>query len=174
MDQRELVERAQRGDHDAFAVLAGMFVARLDAAARLILRDHELARDAVQEGFIEPGGTSRRFAIRIASKPGSEVSSPVPASTSCAVAAGGPMEVELLRSTDRRSADIASVVADRDLLELALRAPRTRAARRHRPALLPRDAAARRGGGTRDPSRDRQVPAPSIARADARGDRRRP
>jgi RNA polymerase sigma-70 factor (ECF subfamily) len=52
MDQRELVERAQRGDHDAFAVLAGAFVARLDGAARLILRDRELARDAVQEGFI--------------------------------------------------------------------------------------------------------------------------
>jgi hypothetical protein len=33
VDQRELVERAQRGDHDAFAVLAGLFVARLDAAA---------------------------------------------------------------------------------------------------------------------------------------------
>ena len=41
-----------RGDHDAFAVLAGRLVARLDAAARLILRDPELARDAVQEGFI--------------------------------------------------------------------------------------------------------------------------
>ena len=52
MDQRELVERARRGDHDAFAVLAGLFVARLDAAARLILRDHELAQDAVQDGFI--------------------------------------------------------------------------------------------------------------------------
>jgi RNA polymerase sigma-70 factor, ECF subfamily len=52
VDQRELVERAGRGDHDAFAVLVGAFVARLDAAARLILRDPELARDAVQEGFI--------------------------------------------------------------------------------------------------------------------------
>ena len=52
VDQRELVERAQRGDHDAFAALAGVFVARLDAAARLILRDHDLARDAVQDGFI--------------------------------------------------------------------------------------------------------------------------
>ena len=52
MDQRELVERAMRGDHDAFALLAGRLVARLDAAARLILRDPELARDAVQEGFI--------------------------------------------------------------------------------------------------------------------------
>ena len=52
MDQRALVERAKQGDHDAFAVLADMHVARLDAAARLILRDPDLARDAVQEGFI--------------------------------------------------------------------------------------------------------------------------
>ena len=52
MDQRGLVERAQRGDHDAFAVLASASIARLDAAARLILRDPELARDAVQEGLL--------------------------------------------------------------------------------------------------------------------------
>lgn len=52
MDQRGLVERAREGDHDAFAVLAHAAVARLDAAARLILRDRELARDAVQEAFI--------------------------------------------------------------------------------------------------------------------------
>lgn len=52
MDQRGLVERAQRGDHDAFAVLAGAAVARLDATARLILRDHDLARDAVQEALV--------------------------------------------------------------------------------------------------------------------------
>ena len=49
VDQRELVEQAQRGDHDAFALLVGVAVARLDAAARLILRDPDLARDAVQE-----------------------------------------------------------------------------------------------------------------------------
>jgi RNA polymerase sigma-70 factor (ECF subfamily) len=52
VDQRDLVERAKRGDHDAFATLASDAVARLDAAARLILRDPELARDGVQEGFI--------------------------------------------------------------------------------------------------------------------------
>ena len=52
MDQRGLVERAQRGDHDAFTVLAGASIARLDAAARLILRDGELARDAVQEAMV--------------------------------------------------------------------------------------------------------------------------
>ena len=52
MDQRRLVEQARQGDHDAFAELARAAVVRLDQAARLILRDPELARDAVQEGLI--------------------------------------------------------------------------------------------------------------------------
>jgi RNA polymerase sigma-70 factor, ECF subfamily len=52
VDQRGLVERARRGDHDAFASLIDVHLARLDAAARLILRDPELARDAVQEALI--------------------------------------------------------------------------------------------------------------------------
>jgi RNA polymerase sigma-70 factor, ECF subfamily len=50
--QRDLVERAQRGDHDAFAILAGATIGRLDAAARLILRDPERAKDAVQDAFV--------------------------------------------------------------------------------------------------------------------------
>lgn len=53
MDQRGLVERARRGDHDAFAELARASVARLDAIARLILRDADLARDAVQEALVK-------------------------------------------------------------------------------------------------------------------------
>jgi RNA polymerase sigma-70 factor (ECF subfamily) len=52
VDQRWLVERARSGDHDAFSTLARGAVVRLDQAARLILRDPELARDAVQEGLI--------------------------------------------------------------------------------------------------------------------------
>jgi len=52
VDQRELVERAGRGDHDAFGQLVRGRIARLDAAARLILRDPELARDAVQEALV--------------------------------------------------------------------------------------------------------------------------
>jgi len=52
VDQRALVERARRGDHDAFAVLAGDAIARLDAAARLILRDRELAKDVVQDTLL--------------------------------------------------------------------------------------------------------------------------
>ncbi len=52
MDQRDRIERAREGDHDAFAELVDARLARLDAAARLILRDPELARDAVQEALI--------------------------------------------------------------------------------------------------------------------------
>ena len=52
VDQQRLVERAREGDHDAFAELARATVVRLDEAARLILRDPELARDAVQEALL--------------------------------------------------------------------------------------------------------------------------
>ena len=50
--QQDLVERARRGDHDAFAALAGAALFRLDAAARLILRDPDQAKDAVQETLV--------------------------------------------------------------------------------------------------------------------------
>ena len=50
--QRELVERAQQGDHDAFETLAGAAIRRLDTAARLVLRDPDWAKDAVQEALV--------------------------------------------------------------------------------------------------------------------------
>jgi RNA polymerase sigma-70 factor, ECF subfamily len=52
VDQQALVERASQGDHEAFGLLVGARLARLDTAARLILRDAELARDAVQEATL--------------------------------------------------------------------------------------------------------------------------
>ena len=52
MDQQALVERASQGDHEAFGLLVGARLARLDTAARLILRDAELARDAVQDATL--------------------------------------------------------------------------------------------------------------------------
>jgi RNA polymerase sigma-70 factor, ECF subfamily len=52
VDQRGLVERAGRGDHDAFAVLVRASIGQLEAVARLILRDPDLARDAVQEAYV--------------------------------------------------------------------------------------------------------------------------
>ena len=50
--QRDLVERARKGDHDAFAELAGAAISRLDAAAWLMLRDVEQAKDAVQNALV--------------------------------------------------------------------------------------------------------------------------
>ena len=49
---RELVVRAQRGDHDAFERLATETAPGLDVVARLITRDPERAMDAVQEALV--------------------------------------------------------------------------------------------------------------------------
>jgi RNA polymerase sigma-70 factor (ECF subfamily) len=51
--QRDLVVRAQRGDHDAFTALVAGAVQQLYATARLILRRDELAEDAVQEALVK-------------------------------------------------------------------------------------------------------------------------
>lgn len=48
----DLVERAQDGDHDAFALLVRASFPRLHGVARLILRDPERAQDAVQEALV--------------------------------------------------------------------------------------------------------------------------
>jgi RNA polymerase sigma-70 factor (ECF subfamily) len=50
--RRDLVEAAQRGDHEAFEVLATSAGDRLYAVARLILRSADLAEDAVQEALV--------------------------------------------------------------------------------------------------------------------------
>jgi RNA polymerase sigma-70 factor (ECF subfamily) len=50
--QAELVDRARRGDREAFSVLAAGAVDRLYAIARLVLRDTELAEDATQEALV--------------------------------------------------------------------------------------------------------------------------
>ena len=50
--QADLVDRAKRGDREAFGVLAAGAVDRLYAIARAILRDAELAEDAAQDALI--------------------------------------------------------------------------------------------------------------------------
>ena len=121
MDQRELVDRAKQGDHDAFAMLAGAAIARLDAAARLILRDQELARDAVQEGFLRawrnlPGlRDPERFdawlhrlvihsCIDVIRRRRRRL-----------------IEVELTPIHGPVTSDVATAIADRELLDVALR-----------------------------------------------------
>ena len=121
MEQRELVERAGRGDHDAFAILVRERIARLDAAARLILHDPELARDAVQEALVGawrdlPGlrdpdrfdAWIHRITVR-----------------SCLMILRRHrrrvIEVELTATTDLPAGDIGSFVVNRDEVERALR-----------------------------------------------------
>ena len=50
---RELVERAQQGDHDAFSALVRPEIPRLHGLAGLILRDPARAEDAVQEALLK-------------------------------------------------------------------------------------------------------------------------
>ena len=50
--QTALVDRAKRGDREAFGVLAGGAVDRVYAIARLILRDTDLAEDATQDALV--------------------------------------------------------------------------------------------------------------------------
>ena len=49
--ERDLVVRAQHGDVDAFSALTAGRTGRLYAAARLVLRDEDLAADAVQDAL---------------------------------------------------------------------------------------------------------------------------
>ena len=49
---RDLVERAQAGDREAFSELGRLWVDRLYAIAQLILRDPERAADATQEALV--------------------------------------------------------------------------------------------------------------------------
>jgi len=50
--QREIVERAMAGDHDAFSELARVSIHGLFVVARLILRDDGRAEDATQEALV--------------------------------------------------------------------------------------------------------------------------
>ena len=120
VDQRELVERAMRGDHDAFAILAGRLVARLDAAARLILRDPELARDAVQEGFI--GAWRNLPTLRDPDRFEAWLHRLVFRACIDTLRRRGrrPIEVELMPIDGPAISDMATIVADRDLLDAAL------------------------------------------------------
>lgn len=121
MDQRGLVERAKRGDHDAFAELARAAVVRLDQAARLILRDPELARDAVQEGLIR----AWRDLPRLRDPDRFDAWLYRLTVNSCIDITRRrrrrPMEVELMPIHAPAVSDVASRLADRDLVDGVLR-----------------------------------------------------
>src|SRR6188474_3721902 len=50
--QADLVERAQRGDRDAFTALAAQFVDRCYGLAYRVLRDPHRAQDATQQALL--------------------------------------------------------------------------------------------------------------------------
>ena len=171
--QRELVERARKGDHDAFTALAAAAIPRLDAAAWLILRDPEQAKDAVQNALVrawrdlptlrDPDRFDpwlRRLLVR-----------------AC---------IDEARRTRRHQVDIEFIdlhqaavagpeptVVDRDELArgFVLLGPEERALIVLRS--LPRPAVARGGGRARYPARHREVPRPSRPPPAAGGARRR-
>jgi len=57
--QRDLVEKAMGGDHEAFSELARQAVDRMYSVARLILRDNVRAEDATQEALVAAWRTIR-------------------------------------------------------------------------------------------------------------------
>lgn len=121
VDQRDLVERAKQGDHDAFATLAGGAIARLDAAARLILRDPELARDGVQEGYIRAWRTLP--ALRDPDRFDAWLRRLVVHACVDIMRRRRhrPIEVELTPIDGPIGGDFTSAIADRDLIDEALR-----------------------------------------------------
>jgi RNA polymerase sigma-70 factor (ECF subfamily) len=121
VDQRDLVDRAKRGDHDAFAVLVGASIARLDAAARLILRDPELARDAVQEGYLR--AWRNLPALRDPERFEAWLHRLVIHSCIDVIRRRRrrPMEVALTPIDAPATSDFASTIADREQLDQALR-----------------------------------------------------
>jgi RNA polymerase sigma-70 factor (ECF subfamily) len=120
VDQRGLVERAREGDHEAFTALIDLTIARLDAAARLILRDPELARDAVQEALFRAWRDLRalrdpdRFDAwlhRLTVNACLDITRR---------RIRRPIEVEIIDLDRPSSVDLSAEIADRDVLDKAL------------------------------------------------------
>ena len=169
MDQRGIVERARRGDHDAFASLVDVHLARLDAAARLILRDPELARDAVQEALIRawrdlPGlRDPDRFDAWLHRLDRPRLSRSR-ASPQASRHRGRAEPDRFTRDVRRRGRTRRSPAARPGPF-----GPRAGSSGGRRIALPAGDAAARGGGVSGYPARDREVAAALRARRDAYG-----
>ena len=61
LSDADAVSRARDGDHDAFRVLVERYQGRAYRLAARLLGDPDLARDAVQEGFLKAYGSLERF-----------------------------------------------------------------------------------------------------------------
>jgi RNA polymerase sigma-70 factor (ECF subfamily) len=118
---RGLVEQARRGDHDAFEHLAGAAAPGLDVIARLITRDPDRAKDAVQETLVRAwrdlptlrdpdrfDAWLRRLLVHSCMDVLRRVRR-------------WSIEVELTDVHHADDGDVATVVADRDAIERAFR-----------------------------------------------------
>ena len=64
LPEAEAIARARAGDHEAFRVLVERHQGRLYRLATRVLRDDDLARDAVQDAFLKAYLSLRRFEER--------------------------------------------------------------------------------------------------------------
>lgn len=114
------VERAMRGDHDAFAALIGAAANRIYALACLILRDADRAEDATQEAVVQAwrelprlrdtarfDAWLRRLVVNACYDEARRVRRRA--------------EVSLLIVGDRSTADSSGAMAERDRVERAFR-----------------------------------------------------
>jgi len=60
-EETQAIERARAGDHEAFRVLVERYQGRLFRLSARVLRDEDLARDAVQDAFLKAYVSLRRF-----------------------------------------------------------------------------------------------------------------
>jgi RNA polymerase sigma-70 factor (ECF subfamily) len=130
--QRELVERAMHGDHDAFTALASAAADRLYATATLILRDRSAAEDAVQEALIRAWTGLPK--LRDADRFGAWLHRLLMHACydEARVRRRRGAEIELLPAHEPLMSDGAAPLAERDALERAFR----RLSTQHRAALV--------------------------------------
>ena len=114
-----LVERAQRGDHEAFDALAAAAYHRLYAIAERILRDRYAAEDAVQDALVRAWRDMWGSAIPAPSTPGSIDCSSGPAQT-CSDGTGKTrLDVAVDAIEPPAGPDEVSQLVDRDALDRA-------------------------------------------------------
>ena len=158
---RALVERARQGDEEAFGALARAVGDRCMAIAYRILRDVDLAEDAVQTALV----TAWRELPALRDPDRFEPWLHRILTNACYAEARRSRRwaAEHPRSCPLDGATVADdvlTINDRDQLERGLPAAPGRAAGRARLPPLPRADAARGRRPTRHPRRDREVPPP--------------
>ena len=130
--ERELVERAMRGEHEAFTALVAASADRLFAVATLILRDRSGAEDAVQEALIRAWRDLPRLRDPMRFDPWIRRLLTRACYDQARARTRRGAEMTLLPSHQAAAADASSSVVERDSLERGFR----RLSVEHRAALV--------------------------------------